>query len=251
MINFEEIFNKNFKMGGYTIENTFLYSILYILAFLLLYFFVKKRKIILDKYFNINLILSFSFIVLIRVAMDFGWIKESFIFYTPFMQILVLALFSINLLDNEKRKEYSYFYLILIIIAILLFLRQIPNFTIIFAILIIFSIFYIFYKEKKKYYIFLPILSQLLDGIYGNFGIYFLGYSPKHVVHTYILNYFGLELGIPIFLILKFSILILTLLIINKYIEDIELKEIVYLMLFYVGYNSGLRNALLVAFHEI
>lgn len=251
MISFEQLFNKIFRTERYTIESTLLYSTIYILAFLLLYIFVKNKKISIDKYFNINLILSFSLVTLIRVSMDNGWIKESFIFYTPFMQLLVLSLFSINLIDNEKRKEFSYFYALLLILVILLFIKKIPNFTIIFTIFIIFGIFYILYKEKKKYYIFLPILSQILDGIYGNFGIYFLGYRPKHVIHTYILNYFGLESGILLFLILKFLILILALFVIDRYIKDMELKEITYLMLFYVGYNSGLRNSLLVAFYEI
>ncbi|MEM1895697.1 MAG: DUF63 family protein [Nanopusillaceae archaeon] len=252
MFDLESFLGSITKSGGYTVTNTFFYSFLYILAFLLLYFLTKSKKIIIDKYFNLNFILSFSIIVLIRVSMDLNWIREIFIFYTPYMQILVLSLFSATLLYSEKRKELFYFYLILTIITIALFIRKIPN-IIIFSsiILIIGMIMFIFYKEKKQNYYLLPILSQILDGVYGNIGILVFGYSPKHVMHKFILNYFGIEQGVLMFLFLKFFILILTIFIIEKYIKDDLLKEILYLGLFYVGYNAGLRNSLLLAFNEI
>ncbi|MEM4511344.1 MAG: DUF63 family protein [Nanopusillaceae archaeon] len=251
MFDLETFFSSITKSGGYTTTNTLFYSFLYILAFLLLYFLMKSNKIIIDKYFNLNLILSFSIIVLIRVAMDLNWIREIFIFYTPYMQILVLSLFSASFLYNEKRKDLFYFYLILTIITIILFIKKIPNVLIFSIIPIIGMIIFIFYKDRKQNYYLLPILSQILDGVYGNIGILVFGYSPKHVIHRFILSYFGIGQGILIFLFLKFFILILTIFIIEKHVKDNLLKEIFYLCLFYVGYNAGLRNSLLVVFDEI
>lgn len=242
------MFNFLIGTGRYTIENTLLYSLLYILAFILLYFFIKNKKIVIEKYFNINLILSFSIITLIRVSMDMGWIESLFLFYTPYMQILVLSLFSVNIIDNNKRKDFFYFYLIILLISILFFIKKLPNLFFIPASIILILIIYIFYKENKKYYYFLPIFSQFLDGIYGNLGILLFGYSPKHVVHSFILYKFGVTFGIFIFLTLKFIILILTIILVEKKLKDLDLKEIFYLMLFYVGYNAGLRNMLLVSF---
>ncbi|MEM4680313.1 MAG: DUF63 family protein [Nanopusillaceae archaeon] len=251
MVDIENFFSFMTKTGSYTIFNTLLYSTIYILSFLILGFLIKNKKIFLDKYFNINLTLSFTIITLIRVAMDFSWIKEMFLFYTPYMQILVLSLFSVNILNGNKKKDLFYFYLILLLVTIIFFVRRIPNFFIFFLIPILFAIMLIFYKEKKEKFYLLPILSQSLDGFFGNLGIYIFNYAPKHVLHRLILNYFALEYGILVFLILKFSILFLTIFVIKKFIYDEVLKEVLYLMLFYVGYNAGLRNSLLVILNEI
>ena len=67
----------------YNIYNTFLYGLLFVVGFILFYYlFVKNKKIIIDRYFLLDLIiLTLIFIIytFIRI-MDFNIFFTSFIF---------------------------------------------------------------------------------------------------------------------------------------------------------------------------
>jgi len=236
------------NLSGYNIVNTTVYILIYILAFYIFYqYFLKKRKVYLDEYFFYNLMLSTYIILTIRVCIDIMLCERNIFFYTPLLQFWMIILFFPNLLFFEKRKYFFYFYVFLSIIFTFVFLRKIPNFFILLPLLTIIAIIYLI--KKRKYYI-LPIISQVFDGIIGTIGIFY-GFSPEHVVHRTLLNTFDILEGSIIFLTMKFSILLIFILIVMKYIEDEDLKNTLYLAVFYLGYLTGLRNSLIISYYEV
>jgi len=236
------------NLSGYNIVNTTVYIVLYILAFYILYhYFLKRKKIYLDDYFFYNLMLSTYIILTIRVCIDIMLCERNIFFYTPLLQFWIFLLFFPNLLFFEKRKYFFYFYILLSVVFTFVFLRKIPNLFILLPILSIITM--IYFIRKKKYHV-MPVISQVLDGISGTIGIFY-GFSPEHVVHRSILNTFGTLEGSIIFLTMKFFILLVFIFIVMKYIEDEDLKNTLYLAVFYVGYLTGLRSSLIISYYEI
>jgi len=236
------------NLSGYNIINTVVYIIIYILVFYIFYlYFLKRKKVLLDDFFFYNLMLSTYIVLTVRICIDIMLCERIIFFYTPMLQFWILLLFSPTLLFFKRRKELFYFYVFLSIIFTVIFLRKIPNYFIFLPILTIAII--VHFIRKRKYHI-LPIVSQMLDGIGGTIGI-FLGFGPEHVVHRTLLNTFGLLNGSIVFLVLKFSILIIFVLLVWKYVEDEDLKNTLYLAVFYLGYLTGLRNSLIISYYEI
>jgi len=236
------------NLSGYNIVNTTVYILIYILAFYIFYrYFLKKRKVYLDEYFFYNLMLSTYIILTIRVCIDVMLCERNIFFYTPVLQFWILLLFLPNLLFFEKRRHLFYLYIFLSIIFTFIFLKKIPNLFILLPALTVIAI--VYFIKKKKYHI-IPVISQALDGIAGTIGIFY-GFSPEHVVHRTILSTFGTLEGSIIFLIIKFAILLVFVYLIRKYIDDEDLRNTLYLAVFYLGYLTGLRNSLIISYYEI
>jgi len=236
------------NLSGYNVVNTLFYIVVYILVFYVFYlYFLKGKRVLLDDYFFYNLMLSTYIILTIRVCIDVMLCERIIFFYTPILQFWILLLFFPTILFFKRRKEIFYFYVFLSIIFTIIFLRKIPNYFIFLPILTIAII--VYFIRKRKYHL-LPIISQALDGISGTVGV-FLGFKPEHVVHRTLLNTFGLLNGSIIFLTLKFFILIVFILLVWKYIEDEDLRNTLYLAVFYLGYLTGLRGSLVISYYDV
>jgi len=233
------------NLSGYNVINTIVYIAIYILAFYIFYlYFLKKKRVLLDEFFFYNLMLSTYIILTVRVCIDIMLCKESIFLYTPILEFWILLLFSPTILLFKRRKEIFYFYVFLSVVFTIIFFKKLPNYFIFLPISAIAIM--IYFIRKKKYYV-LPIVSQALDGIGGTIGV-FSGFEPEHVVHRTLLSTFGLLEGSIIFLTLKFAILIAFIFVVEKYLEDIDLKNTLYLAVFYLGYLTGLRSSLIISY---
>ncbi len=235
-------------LSGYNVVNTFTYIAFYIIVFYVFYeYFLRKGRIKLDEFFFYNLMLSTYIILTARVCVDLYLCSKTYILYTPILEFWILLVFLPTILMFDKRRILFYFYIGSAIMFTLIFLKRIPNLLIILPITLILTI--VYFVRKRKYWV-LPFISQALDGISGTIGVMF-GFKPEHVIHNSIIGLFGVIKGSLIFLSLKFLILVIFIYVVNSYIKEKDLRDTLYLAVFYLGYLTGLRNSLIISYYEI
>ena len=234
------------KKTGYDIPKTLTYSIIFIIAIILIFKALKKLKIKVDK----RLALSISpFVVFggaLRVLEDLG-IVSSYFFVTPGIYLFVfLIVFSLILVGKflENRKSIPYHKIVFLsgVILTSFILPFIPfkNFYGLFFLLIFYSpwpiLFYFlkFWSLENR----LVTLIQLFDATVTFTAIQFFGFGEQHVLPTFLIEIFS-----PIsFIFFKLFTVVLVLILIDKFCEDEEFKSFLKLCIGILGGATGSRD---------
>jgi len=225
----------------YNIYNTFLYGLLFVIGFILFYYlFIKNKKVTIDRYFLLDLIILTLIFIIPRVNIDLGYTIKTYLLFTPLLELWILISFLPVLFLYKYRKYYLYILLAILILEIPFFIFGKPINLLPFLIFILlFSILiYLSYKEKLFY---LSIFGEIYETIFSIISIYYFNLQSEHqLLNILIFQYnnpllfYGLKLSLTLFIALY-----------TKYYLKDDLGNVIYLMLFYLGFLPGLRNSLI------
>jgi hypothetical protein len=225
----------------YNIYNTFLYGLLFVIGFILFYYlFVKNKKVIIDKYFLFDLIILTLIFIIPRVNMDLGFTIKTYLLFTPLLELWILISFLPVLFLYKYRKYYLYILLAILILEIPFFIfgRPINLLPFLIFILLFSLLFYLSYKEKLFY---LSIFGEIYEIIFSIISIYYFNLQSEHqLLNILIFQYgnpllfYGLKLSLTLFIALY-----------TKYYLNEDLANVIYIMLFYLGFLPGLRASLI------
>jgi uncharacterized membrane protein len=247
-MNFQEWFYRYFFETGYNSVNTVVYALILVLAAFIIYKILKRLKVNIDKRLAIAVtpfvILGSSVRVLEDSRIIFGEIFITpgiyfLIFFVTFF-ILLLSLFI------EKKFHISYYKLMFIVGIILvspvLGILNYRNFLGIAYVLLYFVPWIIFLKI-------IPWLKEnkivtglhVFDGTVTFISMNYFSYYEQHFLPRYIINLFGTPLS---FVFLKFILIAVILISIDKYSEDKEFNNYLKLIIGILGASTGTRDFL-------
>ncbi len=236
--------------SGYTFSKTLVFGFALLLGAYGIYIFFQKLKIKIDR----RLVASVIFFVLLgstlRVYEDLG-IYKSYWLVTPGIYFLISALtlcslFIGVLLEKKTKISYEMFPLTLSLSLWSIFFANLPfhNFFPL-AYIFVFHIPWLFVFPILKRFLLKKdlavIFSQTYDGIVTFVALQFFGFKEKHVLPNYI---FSITKAFWIFPILKFSVALVVVLILNYFIKDKELKNYIKLIISILGIATGTRDLL-------
>ncbi|MGC9079179.1 MAG: DUF63 family protein [Nanopusillaceae archaeon] len=225
----------------YNIYNTLVYGLVYIIGFLIFYeFFVKRKKVKIDKYFLISLIVLTLDFLFIRVLMDLSYIQKTFLLLTPLLEFwMILSFLSYFIIKNKK--YYIYALSIVFILEVIIFYKNLSINILPFFLLIILLSTIIYLSINEKFFI-LSIFGELFETIFSIISIYLYNLSSEHVL----LNFLVFQYSNPLlFYSLKMLLTFMISLYIKYKVEETDLKNTLYLSIFYLGFLPGLRAALI------
>lgn len=239
------------KKTGYDVPKTLTYGIIFILAILLIFKILKKLKIKIDKKLALAISPYIVFGGAIRVLQDAG-ILNSYLFVTPGIYIFVFSivfsaiLFSIYL---EKKKGIPYFkpvFLIGIILAALpLAFLEIINFYGIGLVILFYLPWVLIFYFLKTWSLEnrLVTLIQMFDATVTFTALQFFGFGEQHILPTFLIKLFS-----PVsFVFAKLIIVVLILILIDKFTEDKEFGRFLKLCIGILGGATGSRDFIALA----
>jgi hypothetical protein len=245
-MNLQEFFYKYFiyPVIGYQYQynfyNTLLYGFLFVLSFFLFYYlFVKKRKVLIDKYFLLSLIFLTIVFIIPRVNIDLGYTIKTYLLFTPLLELWILLSFLPVLFFYEYRKFYFYSLIIVLILEIPFFIygRPINTIPLIFFFFLISIIIYLSFKEKM---FILSFFGEIYESIFSILSVFLYNLPSEH----YLLNLLIYQYHNPfVFYSIKLSLTIILAIYIKYWIKDKDLQDVLFLMLFYLGFLPGTRNS--------
>ncbi|MBW9221248.1 DUF63 family protein [Methanothermococcus sp. SCGC AD-155-M21] len=245
------------KGSGYNYVQEITYGILLFFMVYIFYRSCRMLNISIDKRFATVTIFYVILISLIRALVDAGDVPHSYFTVTPGIVVVMGIYYIFNIILSGlilKKEKYHILAIIMAIIPIIylltIFIKDIVHIEAFFYVFIILSIIYsttiyifkkIDYLKNKlkldsidKY----AILSQLIDATSTAIGIGVYGYWEQHPLPRFFMDLFGPYVMIP----LKLTVVLSVLYIINKEIEDKNLKNILKITIMALGLAPGLRN---------
>ena len=103
----------------YNIYNTFLYGLLFVVGFILFYYlFIKNKKVTIDRYFLLDLIILTLIFIIPRVNIDLSYTIKTYLLFTPLLELWILIAFLPVLFLYKYRKYYLYISLVILILEI-------------------------------------------------------------------------------------------------------------------------------------
>ena len=239
---------------GYTLLNTIVFGIiLAIVVILIIKMFKYIKKDPGDLF--IPLIPFIFFGSSARALVDNGIYPLTLWLVTPGIYVLTGIISIVTILISvyiEKKTNFDYRYIILIVGIILcipniLFINHI-NWTAFFEILgiwIFISLIFIFLRSKwdllKNKLNLSALLAHMLDATSTFVAIDFYGYGEQHVLPNALMSLAGTA---AIMYPLKIVVVILALYVIDEYVEDNTVKNMLKLAIFILGLAPGLRDFL-------
>jgi len=231
----------------YNIYNTFLYGLLFVIGFIIFYYlFIKNKKVIIDRYFLLNLIILTLIFIIPRVNIDLGYTVRTYLLFTPLLELWILISFLPVLFLYKYRKYYLYILLIILILEIPIFIFGRPINLLPFLIFIILFSFliYLSYKEKLFY---LSIFGEIYETIFSIISTYYFNLQSEHMLLNILifqynnpLLFYGLKLSLTLFIVLY-----------TKYYLNDDIKNVIYTMIFYLGFLPGLRTSIIDILYEV
>ncbi|MDI6825990.1 MAG: DUF63 family protein [Candidatus Aenigmarchaeota archaeon] len=245
-MNFQDLFYHYFFETGYNPVNTVTYAIILIASVYTVYKILKKLKVKIDR----RLALAVSpFVVLgssIRVLED-AQIISGWIFFTPGIYFLIFFMTFLTLLISltlERKFHISYYKLMfvvgIVLVSPVLGILKYRNFFGVGYVLLYFIPWIIFLKI-------IPWLKEnkivtgihVFDGTVTSVAMNYFGYYEQHVLPRYIIDLVGTPLS---FVFLKFILILIILVFIDRYSKDKEFNNYLKLMIGILGAATGIRD---------
>ena len=241
----------------YTLPNTIVYSILFVLAVYLVYKYVLKNlKFKIDNKFMVSLV---PFILLggIMRALEDGGFYQGFFFVSPGIYITIFfialgsLLFSV-LLEKYTKKNYCKIMLAIGSVLCLFNLYQVFSFGIknwsgiimIAGLVGMWSlIFTAIHLKLPKYLsrVNLPILvSHLFDGSATFVSLSYFSYVEQHILPNFLISFTGPWIMFPLKIFIVWPVLYL----IDKYVEEDDFKTWLKIAVLILGLALGTRDTL-------
>jgi uncharacterized membrane protein len=233
-----------FFAPGYTLEETLVYSIILVIVAYLVFIFLKK-KVEFNKKFVLAIFPLLIAGSVLRVLED-AKIVQSLLFVTPFLffwgtplVILILLLF----LKIEKKFGIPYFkpmfLLGLLITTCFLLALKFVNLSAGLIVAILFLPWLVilsfkFWKPENR----AITAIHMFDATVTSTAINFFGYGEQHVLPSFFIGLFGTWSFIP----LKFFVIVLVLVLIDKFSEDKKLKNFLKICIAIIGMFTASRD---------
>lgn len=245
------------KESGYNYVQEITYGILLFFMVYVFYRSCRMLNISIDRRFATVTIFYVILISLIRALVDAGDIPRSYFTVTPGIVVVMGIYYMFNIIISGlilKKEKYHVLAIIMAIIPtiylLIIFIKDIVHIEAFFYVFLIVGMLYgaIIYMFKKidflknnlkldsidKY----AILSQLVDATSTAIGIGVYGYWEQHPLPRFFMDIFGPYVMIP----LKLTVVLFVLYIINKEIEDKNLRNILKITIMALGLAPGLRD---------
>lgn len=246
---------------GYNIIQEITYGTLLFVMVYIFYRVCKFLKICIDRKFAEVTIFYVILITLMRALVDAGAIPRLYYTVTPGIVVLVGLYYMLSIIGSGAlfKNKYHISAILMALIPISYLLLEFSNRVthleaLLYVLVILFPMYFItiriLEKLKKiknlninnldfpsridKYAIF----SQLVDASATSIGIGIYGYWEQHPVPRFFMDLFSPYIIIP----LKLIVVVLVLYIINKEIDNIELRNILKITIMSLGLAPGLRN---------
>ncbi|ACX72048.1 Protein of unknown function DUF63 [Methanocaldococcus vulcanius M7] len=242
------------KLGtGYNIIQEITYGTILAVFLYLFYKALRKLNIKIDEKFAIPGIVFSVLIALIRALVDLGYIERSFLTITPGIIFLIGGFFILTILTSAIIFKENYYKVSAIIGAIPLlyflsiFFKHIhhPEALLYVGILVGGVYFVIRFLDEKlnlnilsskiDHYV---IIGQLIDASSTTVGIGIYGYWEQHPIPRFLMEHFGVYAFIPF----KILVILLALYILNREVEDENIRNIIKLCIMALGLAPGLRD---------
>ncbi|WP_456416946.1 DUF63 family protein [Methanocaldococcus sp.] len=238
---------------GYNIIQEITYGTILALALYLFYKALRKLNVNIDEKFAIPGIVFSVLIALIRALVDCGYIERSFLTITPGIVFLIGGFFILTILTTRIIFKDNYYKisaiigLIPLLYFIFIFLQHLKHFEVILYIIILVGFFYYLIKYLDKIlnlnifqskidsYV---IIGQLIDASATTIGIGLYGYWEQHPIPRFLMEHFGVYAFIPF----KLLVVLVILYILNKEVDDINIRNIIKLCIMALGLAPGLRD---------
>jgi uncharacterized membrane protein len=237
----------------YTVPNTIVYGVIFILAVYFVYRLLERLQIKVDKKFAFALLPFILYGGTTRALRDAN-VYQGILFVSPFLYLFVFSLAFLSLVISlwvERRFEVPYYRIMFIFGMIMLtfnltFIR-IENPQGLFSILILFSLSSSFlfalhkiFPQKLSLVNFAVVSSHLLDACSAFVATEFFGYFEQHVLTGFLMSVFGNWVIIPA----KIFVVWLVLWLIDTYSKDSNFNNWLKLVIFILGLALGTRNTL-------
>ncbi|WP_423793407.1 DUF63 family protein [Methanocaldococcus indicus] len=237
--------------SGYNLVQEITYGAILAFALYLFYLGLKKLDVKIDFKFAIPSVVFAVLIALMRALVDLGYIERSFLTITPGIIFLVGGFFIITILLSAYFFKDNYYKVSAVIGAIPLlyfltvFFKHIhhPE-AFIYFILLFSPVLIVVYLINKKINIlkdrldYLAVIGQLTDATATTVGIAFFHYWEQHPIPRFLMEHFT-----PYsFLIIKTTVVLVILYILNKDVDNEDLRNIIKLCIMALGLAPGLRD---------
>lgn len=248
------------KNSGYNVVNTITYGIILVI---ISYFIFKalRKRIKFDFYLFLAGFPFLIFATFLRVLTDAGIYPKSFFTVTPGIILWIVGvMLLVALISKLIEKKYGIEYWKLCsLVGSILSIFQIPflkfeNWLGIFLILIHLAIsispFLIIIFLSRKYNSlrifcdklnFLMILAHMFDASATSVSINYFGYWEMHVFPGTLINLFG---NAYVMYLLKLIVIIPIIFVLEKYCDDIQLKNFIKLIFIAFGFATSIRDSL-------
>ncbi|HIP34893.1 MAG TPA: DUF63 family protein [Methanothermococcus okinawensis] len=244
------------KQSGYNYIQEITYGIL---LFFMVYLFYKVCKIFhieIERKFAIVTVFYIVLISLIRALVDGGYIPHTYYTVTPGIVVVVGIYYMIAIILSGLTLKERY-YILATVMAVLpitylavIFLKNTVHLEallyVLSIVILIYSIFNYLCEKIKPLKDTLQfqsidryvILSQLIDGVSTAIGIGLYGYWEQHPLPRLFMDYFGPYIMIP----LKLVAVTIVLYVLNKEVENRDLRNILKIAIMALGLAPGLRD---------
>lgn len=251
------------SLPSYNWVNTITYGVLALLAAFLIFKFLEKKKVAVDKWFFFAILPFIFFGSVTHVLEDGRWLPrlvqvfgfETYPFVTPYVYVLTFLLvvvsgliaYAVTKQWGEKFKKTVGVIGWLVVLPFCLWLLfYVKHFELLLvwlaALVALFFVFRFIYAKRFKTssLAVVPFIAQCSDAVATYLGIKFAGYSEQHVVGNLILGTGGSEL----FLVVKILFAFLVVYVVENDVLDVNKKNYVYLLITIFGLAPGLRDIL-------
>ncbi|MFB6076075.1 MAG: DUF63 family protein [Candidatus Aenigmatarchaeota archaeon] len=238
---------------GYNIVNTLAYSLILVFAVILIYKTLRKLDVTIDKNFFIGL---FPFIVLggLMRALEDGSYFNSYLFVTPCIYIVLFSFGMLSLLISlffDKHTKYPYWKMFFVMGIIPLiyfsFFVNIVNPGGLFLVVLLsglwFVLLYSFNILNDRIFSKTNIIAlwgHMLDASATFVAVSYFSYMEQHVLPNYLFKLFGPVAMFP----LKFFVVLYVLYLLDRNIEDRNMKYWLKIVIFVLGFSLGVRDLL-------
>ena len=233
---------------GYNTVNTLVYALLFVFCTYLIFKFLKKMKIGIDRMLILSITPWIVFGILLRILEDMGMLT-GYLFVTPNIWLLfVFVIISLLGISKFIEKKYGipYFKIMfisgVILSGLVLGMLTIKNFLGLGYVLLWFIPWVIFFSFVK-WSIGNKIVSllQLFDATATFVSLQYFDYFEQHVLPRVIIESTGTPFS---FVIVKLVVIVTALKILDKYPDDKEFTNYLKIIIGILGFATGLRDLL-------
>ncbi|ENN96314.1 hypothetical protein J422_03104 [Methanocaldococcus villosus KIN24-T80] len=239
--------------SGYNIIQEITYGAILAISLYLFYKALIRLNVKIDEKFAIPSIVFSILIALIRALVDLGYIERSFLTITPGIVFVIGGLFIITILTTAyvfKEKYYKVSAVIGFVIFLYffsIFLTHIHHLDALIYVAMLVAVIYIsiFYIDRILKLNILQnkidsyaIIGQAIDASATAVGLAFYGYWEQHPIPRFFMEHFGAFSFIPI----KILAVLLALYVVNREVEDENIKNIIKLCIMALGMAPGMRD---------
>ncbi|MFB6088554.1 MAG: DUF63 family protein [Candidatus Aenigmatarchaeota archaeon] len=241
------------KGTGYNIVNTLTYSLILVFAVILIYKLLRRLDISMDKNFFVGLFPFIALGGLMRALEDASYFN-SYLFVTPGIYIVLSSLGMLSLflsLFFGRHTKYPYWKIFFVMGAIPLayfsLFVNIVNLEGLFLVLLLSGVWlillYILNILEGNIFSRINITAlwgHMLDASATFVAVSYFSYTEQHVLPNYLFRLLGPAAMFP----LKFFVVLGVLYLLDRNIEDKNLKYWLKIVIFVLGFALGVRDVL-------